>query len=138
LSLPNFILITSSSRIYFLKLNPETNSENKNVDFNYTFVEMSEKIGIFRKFMSNFTPQTQSILNVFTLNPFNYTKFQKNNKKGNLLFLLNENYLKKIEFNVTSKGIEPEVIFFSTYFNYLVDISNKHHQFNNRKVKRKC
>jgi hypothetical protein len=70
---------------------------------------MTEKIGLLSKFLNTFIPHSQSIYKVFLLNPFSYTKYQKNNKKGNVLFILNENYIKKIEFNITNKGIEPEV-----------------------------
>jgi hypothetical protein len=51
---------------------------------------------------------------VFFLNPLSWTTYKKNNKKNNILFLMNENYLKKLEISVGSTGpksIEAELNF---------------------------
>jgi hypothetical protein len=85
-------------------------SEEKGLKFVYE--ELSEKTGIFKKFISNFINTTKENNNVYVLDPFNYSVFKRNNKKNNILFLVNEEYFKRIEFNLTSKNIEPEVKFF--------------------------
>jgi len=96
------MLICSNSKIFFLKLNQNLN------DLDFTFDELSDKSNILRKFINSFVPAKETS-KVFVLNPFNYSKFSRNNKKNNTIFILNENYLKKLEFNVTFKGIEAEV-----------------------------
>lgn len=104
MNLPYLLLITSSSKIYLLKFNLDINFGT----FDYSYELLTEKVGIFRKFISNFVSAGE-ISKVFLLNPFSYSKFSKDNKRKNVLFLFNENYLKRIEFNVGSKSIEAEV-----------------------------
>jgi hypothetical protein len=96
-------MITSTSKIFLLKI-----SFDECFRFDYKFELVQEKVGLFRKFLGNFVSSGE-ISKIFILNPFSYSKFTKNNKKNNILFLFNESYLKKIELNVTSREIEAEV-----------------------------
>jgi hypothetical protein len=102
--MPYLLLITSTSKIYLLKISLDTYFQV----FDYSHELLTEKVGIFRKFISNFVSGGE-ISKVFLMNPFSYTRFSKDNKRNNVLFLFNENYLKKIEFNVGSKSIDAEV-----------------------------
>jgi hypothetical protein len=104
MELPYLLLITSSSKIYLLKIKFEDNFQT----FDYSYELLSEKIGIFRKFISNFVSAAE-VSKVFVLNPSNYTKFSRQGKKNNAIFLFNESYLKKIEINVGTRAIEAEV-----------------------------
>ena len=99
------MLISSNSKIYFLKIHQRSEES----ELEYSFEELSDRSNILRKFINSFVPAKETS-KVFILNPFTYSKFSRNNKKNNTIIIINENYLKKIEFNVTFKGIEPEVI----------------------------
>ena len=99
------MLISSNSKIYFLKIHQRSEES----ELEYSFEELSDRSNILRKFINSFVPAKETS-KVFILNPFTYSKFSRNNKKNNTIIIINENYLNKIEFNVTFKGIEPEVI----------------------------
>lgn len=105
MELPYLLVITSFSNIYLLKIKFEENFQT----FDFTHELLNEKVGILRKFFSNFV-STADVSKVFVLNPTPYTKFLRHGKKNNVLFLFNESYLKKMEFNVGTRAIEGEVL----------------------------
>ena len=99
------MLITSRFRIFFLKI--KFDPENKSLK-EFSFTELTEKVNIVRKFISSFV-SAQEISKVFVLNPLPYLKQTKNNKKNNVIYILNENLLKKIEFDIQENRVEPDV-----------------------------
>lgn len=115
-------MLTSKSKLYTLKL-----TIDNNLNFEFAFEEINEKVSYLKKFISNFVGQPSEVTKVFALNPFNYARYSKSNKKNNILFLLDDNFIKKLEIDITHKGVHPEVNIIN---NTLVNISSKYQKFN--------
>jgi hypothetical protein len=78
-------------------------------DFDLQYQEIQEKTGLFKKIINNFISSNSEVSKVFTLNPYCYSKYLKNNKKNNVLYILDSNILKKLEFNILHTSVQTEV-----------------------------
>ncbi len=112
MNLPYFLLITSKFEMYILtiiNLGSQANFEN---DTLYEINKINRNEGIFKKISSYLTisRDTFRINNVFVMNPSNDGMLFKNNTKyQNSVLLLNENYLKILEFSFPNNKIKGEV-----------------------------
>ncbi len=96
--------MTSQFRIFSLNLKFELDS------FVITkHKEITPKGGFIDRLFSYSSSSNQETNKVFVLNPFPHCQFLKNNKKNNVIYLMNENCLKKLEIDFTNNEVEPQV-----------------------------
>jgi hypothetical protein len=100
------MLLTSHFRIFFIKLqfNPESQILSK-----IEYKEATQKGNFFSGLFSYTSVYNQETNKIFVLNPFPHIQFVRNNKKNNIIYLLNESSLKKVEFDISDYKIESEV-----------------------------